>query len=167
MKSANAYKTGYRGYSVSGSSAYDYDYVRGVDFQAARGVERSEEPKRAPVAVERIHPLNVLCVIVVMALLVVMINSYVMLSKSTAETVTLRSEISQLRGEEMVLRAKQTVDLESIEQYATQELGMVSLNSDKVVYLDVSGEDNAVISKNGTSTMNTTGLFAKIVEYFR
>ena len=67
----------------------------------------------------------------------------------------------------MVLRAQQTVDLKSIENYATQELGMVSLNSDKVVYLDVSGEDNAVVAKSGTSTMNTKGLFAKIVEYFR
>ena len=165
--SANAYKAQYRRYPVGGSSAYDYDYVRGVEHSPSRGVERraEETPRIAPV--ERIHPLNVLCVIVVMALLVVMINSYVMLSKSTTETVTLRGEISKLREEEMVLRAQQTVDLKSIENYATQELGMVSLNSDKVVYLDVSGEDNAVVAKSGTSTMNTKGLFAKIVEYFR
>jgi len=154
------------GYRVNGSAAYDYDYVREVDPKVSRGVAPRTRTAAAPAA-DRISPLNVLCVVIVMALLVVMINSYVMLSRSTQETVDLRNEISTLQDEEKVLRAQQTIDLAAIERYATEELGMVSLNSEKVVYVDVTGGDSAIVNEPGTSTMQTTGLFAMLVEYFR
>lgn len=118
--------------------------------------------------------LNVfLCILVVSVLTVIMVGN-ARLNELTLEISSANKQLAALQDEEKKLNVEldRRIDLRNIEEYAKNNLGMQKLMKSQIIYVNLSGEDEAVIVDNGKSdvwdwvTSHVSGIFRSIQEYF-
>ncbi len=142
---------------IDGSAAYDL-YRSPWNENTARELELPELPElpqqrpadREEVTVRRRAEVSVVAVLgfaAVLALLVMVISGYVRLYELSSTHADLTDELTALQAEHNRLEAsyESKLDMDQIETVAAGELGMHVPTDDQIVYLDMSGEDAAVV----------------------
>ena len=109
----------------------------------------------------------------VAVLAVALIMSYIELNTIANQSYELKEELETLQIEEtrLMIEYESTFQLDEIEEYATNMLGMVRADNDQIKYLDNRAEDQAVmLSESSAGTGFSAGLksfFTAIAEYFK
>ena len=185
--------------STFGNVAYSLDYYGDVAAAPAPRyappqprTEPREVPKRAPQVKPRVHersrvrvrvreqqavaPFAILGFLAAAAIAVVLLMGYIQLNSVYAETVQLRSQLTELEtaGVNMEARYAETFDIQTLEQAVAADGTLSYPTSEQSVYIDLSEPDNAVVYDNTEGTGGITGFFqavgeliAAAVEYFR
>ena len=138
---------------------------------------QSQVKLKTEAAAARISPaktvLYVLGFAIAAALLVMVLLEYVQLTAISDETGSLRSELAELQTERsrLLIDYESTFNLTEIEEYARNELGMVSVSGSQRHYLDTDLEDKAVVLKDPETEEGFLGsakqFLHSILEYFR
>lgn len=180
--------------AVSGSAAYDFDYL---ERQRRRHAERSDPPEhvyheesyRSPreQAIEtkrraqqkvrprqHISPSLLLGSIALIGMVVVLLVCYVQLNAISNEVVNMQSELTALETEHVSLltRYEQTFDMATIKN-AAERAGMKKPDSVQIFYMDISEPDSVTVYEDretGVLSRVFTSLgqgFCAAVEYFR
>lgn len=165
---AAARDTRYRGkQAVNGSLAYDLDYAaRERDLRRAGRAPKAREKARvyeAPRVLLRarqyVSPLAVLSVSAIMGLALLLLMNYVQLTRLSAETVKLQSQLAELETEntDLTARYQQMFDMASVKE-AAEAVGMSKPSSTQMSRLDLSEGDSAVAYQQ-----KEPGLFSRIL----
>ena len=165
---AAARDTRYRGkQAVNGSLAYDLDYAaRERDLRRAGRAPKAREKARvyeAPRVLLRarqyVSPLAVLSVSAIMGLALLLLMNYVQLTRLSAETVKLQSQLAELETEntDLTARYQQMFDMASVKE-AAEAAGMSKPSSTQMSRLDLSEGDSAVAYQH-----KEPGLFSRIL----
>ena len=165
---AAARDTRYRGkQAVNGSLAYDLDYAaRERDLRRAGRAPKAREKARvyeAPRVLLRarqyVSPLAVLSVSAIMGLALLLLMNYVQLTRLSAETVKLQSQLAELETEntDLTARYQQMFDMASVTE-AAEAAGMSKPSSTQMSRLDLSEGDSAVAYQQ-----KEPGLFSRIL----
>ena len=87
---------------------------------------------------------------VVLAVLLMIVYSYVELTELSDSAVKYKAQIKSLKVEEtrLINEHESRLSLTSVEEYAVTKLGMVKPEREQIVYLDLSGVDHAVVADN-------------------
>jgi cell division protein FtsB len=169
---------GYRGYAAYGNLAYELDTAERDERRAKtrempriRSIEREEIRPRAR---ERVSPFAIAGFAVTAALLVMVLMSYIQLNAISDTTVALRKQLSELQTQNVTLTAdyQKAFDLDAVEA-AAQDAGMTKASAGQIYYVDMSGDDSAVVYQPKDATVLSSvfasmgrGIYA-LVEYFR
>ena len=139
------------GQLYNGSAAYDLYRVGG---SAAPQIEHPGLPEEqsAPQTYRRvkakvaISPSSVFGVMVTVCMMILVIFGYVQLYEATQRVSDLKSELSDLRQEQVVLESlyEGGIDLDYVEQQA-DAMGFAVPQRDQIVYLNLAGADKAEI----------------------
>ena len=165
---AAARDTRYRGkQAVNGSLASDLDYAaRERDLRRAGRAPKAREKARvyeAPRVLLRarqyVSPLAVLSVSAIMGLALLLLMNYVQLTRLSAETVKLQSQLAELETEntDLTARYQQMFDMASVKE-AAEAAGMTKPSSTQMSRLDLSAGDSAVAYRQ-----KEPGLFSRIL----
>ena len=164
-----------------GSLAYDLDALvleRQLE-EAGAMPERKAEPvqrrrtEAQPKTKTRPSPLVAMGVTAMCALVVVLLLGYVQLTAVGASISQMNNELSELESEHIALLTEyeKTFDLATIKAVAEAE-GMSKPTSGQIQYIDLSGNDSAVVYSGEPSV--TAQVFAdvqrsavSVVEFFR
>lgn len=172
----------YRGkQAVNGSLAYDLDYaVRERELRHAGEAPRTREKAKvyeAPRVLIRarqiVSPLAVLSVAAIMGLALLVLMSYVQLTRLSSETVKLQNQLEELESENVSLTAQyqRMFDMASVKE-AAEAAGMSKPSGTQMSHLDLSAGDSAVAYRQkepgllGRILSSLHGGVYAVVEYF-
>ncbi len=141
--------------ATNGSAAYDLYRGNAAWRRDNTAPELPELPENQPQQAEKlvvraraeVSALAVLGFVLVLALLVMVISGYVRLYELSSQNAALTDELTALQEEQDRLEAsyESKLDMEQIKTVAASELGMKVPTEKQIVYLDMSGEDTAVV----------------------
>jgi len=173
------------GQTVDGSLAYDLDWaVRERELRHAGEAPRHQEQEvvrekaqEIPMVQVRerqhVSVFSVAGIVSVIGMAVVMLMSCIQLTVVSAETVTLKNQLSALEAEHATLSAQyeQMFDLATVQE-AAAAAGMAAPSASQVCYLDLTGGDSAVVYQKENASLFSRalttlhhGVYA-VVEYF-
>ncbi len=138
-------------------SAYESGNALRQTWQAPALPEERSGPKHEKKVVVRqklaVSPFVVCGIVVAAILFALVIGSYTRLFAATTENAALKSQLSELQqtNEKLQSTYESSYDMQRIETYAQTQLGMRQPNSSQIVYLDLSGEDQAVVLTESAS----------------
>ncbi len=114
---------------------------------AARLRQVKQRARAQAIARPRVSLWAVLGFMTAMFLMFFIVYSQMQLAEIGSAGAKLKSEINTLQKEQTRLLAErdQKIDLKEIERIATQKLGMVKPSADQIIYINLSGEDHAVV----------------------
>lgn len=181
---AGEYRYAHRDFATNGNLARDLDWaVRERELEHAGAAPRHEEAaaprvrRREQALVRERQRLPLLTIVNVAAIVgtaIMLLLSYVQLTTLAADTVSLRTQLSALEAENVSLTAKyeQMFDMATVKEVAAAA-GMAKPTGSQITYLDLSGEDSAVIYQTESDPSILTralsslhhGIYA-VVEYF-
>ncbi len=121
------------------------------------------QPYRRVKAKTAIAPFTLLGMIVVSCLMILVIFAYVQLFESTSQVSRLRSELSALKEQQMMLQSKYDgkIDLAAAQEYG-EGIGLAKPLQEQIVFVNLSGIDRAEIYQQ-----TRTSLLGEIVEAVR
>lgn len=134
----------------NGSAAYDLHYYGNAAPQIERrglpeerSLPRDERHVKAKVS---IAPVSVFGLLVTVCMLILVVFGYVQLYEATEHVSSLKSELSNLRQEQVVLESlyEGGIDLDYIEAQAGA-MGFAVPEREQIVYLNLVGNDKAEI----------------------
>lgn len=131
-------------------------------------VASARKKRRRPVTFGRVF-----CVGVMIALCLAMIFSQMQLTKLTDQISKKELELSDLGSQYVALKTKQeqTLNLNYVENYAQNVLGMVKMDASQIEYVEMSSPDLVEVNDEGTSVEDAVaGLvrsFTAVLEYLR
>ncbi|MGM9619602.1 MAG: hypothetical protein ACI3W8_07220, partial [Oscillospiraceae bacterium] len=137
--------------------------------------ETRRQTAARPRKAARISPALALCGVAIFGTLFMIIMGYVALSGISSDIVELKAQVSELTQENVDLTTKHelTFDLSTIKQQA-EAAGMSKPSDSQTYYLDLSGNDNAVVHETagqGGALRTLAASFKQsvcaVVEYFR
>ena len=145
----------------NGSAAYDL-----YDGSAARERVREDplprERVRARARQKELAPdfSVAVCIIAAFCALFVMLFSYVRTYETNTKLSKLEQEYGELREENNQLRSQydSMLDLRTIEQEATERLGMTKPAAGQTVYVNLSGTDRGEVLQANRSALEETAL---------
>ena len=172
----------YRGkQAVNGSLAYDLDYAArernlrpaGAAPKAQRKPKVYEAPRVLLRARQIVSPLTVLSVAAIMALALLVLMSYVQLTRLSTDTVKLQAQLQELESDNVNLTAQyqRMFDMASVKE-AAEAAGMSKPSGTQMSRLDLSAGDSAVAyqqKKPGLLSRILSSLHGgvyAVVEYF-
>jgi len=173
---ANAATMKYASRSVYGSNAYALQPER--KYIPEPEVQEQDAPRRVPKTAARpqirygISPLAVCGFVVVAVLLVLVLLAYVKLADAAFVTTELETQLAELTEEERRLQIayEEAFDINEIEDYAVNVLGMVQPSASQINIVDISTADKAVVldgSSGEDSPVSDFIVFIKsLLEYF-
>ncbi len=151
------------------SAAYKYE----EDAQREEKYQERKSPEKRNRAKPVIGPG-----LVVGAVIVVIAAAYILfcnmeLTQLTLEINEKNDELNNLVAENISLSSKQAydMDLDEVDEYAVENLGMVKMDPGQIEYVELVGEDKITVSNPELTPermLEILGeLFFKIVEYIR
>lgn len=174
---------------MDGSLAHDLDWAvrerelrhageapRYQEKEIAAGRERPKVHAAPKVQVRERQQVSLFSLVgfaAVIGMAVLMLMSYIRLTALAAETVELKSQLSDLETEHVSLTAQyeQMFDLTTVRE-AAEAAGMTKPSASQICYLDISNGDTAVVyQKEDPSVLSSVltslnhGVYA-VVEYF-
>lgn len=171
------------GHSVDGNLARNLDWeVRERELRHAGEAPRHQEaaepqvrarPRIRTRAAQHVSLLSVADFCVVGALALLVLVHYIQLTRLSDEVVDLRSQLSELETENVVLSAQyeQIFDLGSVREAAVA-MGMTKPSSSQIYYIDLSEGDSAIVYQEASPGLLERlreslhhGIYA-VVEYF-
>ncbi len=168
-----------------GSLAYDMEKAARPEFddyeapaakprRQTRGkVKVAARPKKKAAVRPRVSAVGALGYIAIGMMLILVLMGNIQLTTISAECSNVQKRISELQNEEAKLKIQyeRTFELDKIEQYAVNQLGMIPASSGRVIYLNDSTPNKAVImhgSDDNPGFFKSINTFlSRVVEYFK
>ena len=164
--------------AVSGSIAYDLDYLRlrpAPERRVERPIQRPEAPaiprtrpvtRAMPRGRQAVAPGAMLGFVVAAVLAVFALTAQIRLTALSSETVSLERQLVELQVSEARLKIayESAFNLTEIERYAIEELGMQKPRGDQIHHINGFAPDRAVIVSNTSS--GAGGLMGRLSEFF-
>lgn len=157
---AREYRYSNHDFISSGNLARDLDWaVRERELNHAGEVSRYRSEERTTTRVrsktqeqvlvrerQSVSAVTVLGFAAVAVMAVLMLLSYIQLTALSADTVALKNQLNSLEAQQVVLTAQheQMFDMSTVKEIAG-EAGMSKPSSSQIYYLDLAGEDSAVV----------------------
>ena len=154
--------------------SYGLDYVAGSN---ARKLEYDYEPERKVVKrvqVKKHEKVEIslatkvktmLAVLAIFSMLMVVIYRYNMISEANLKTIQLKEELEKVSSDLSLamMNVEQGTNLNEIEDYAKQKLGMQKPDKNQIVYVDTSSINEVVIESNN---VQTSSILDKVKAFF-
>jgi cell division protein FtsL len=141
------------------------------NLEAERTVARAEVSRKAPA---RLTVFSVMSFAVIIGLMFMIVYSYVQLSELSEKKADMQDRLSELNSDYALLQAdcERRISLAELETMAVERFGMVKPEQEQIKYVDLSGEDYAVVLKDEASGGDSfasavSALFGRFVEYIR
>lgn len=158
----------------SGRMDFDEQYRR---RRISEAEEHSQQRKKIRATVRKAQPIPIVAVAggAALAVLAVMVvNCQVRINAISDSIVTMKQQISALETEQIALQTQyeQAFDLAAVKESA-EEMGMQQPGEGQIIYIDLPGEDRAIVCQDthgGVLTRLFTALeqhVLSMVEYFR
>ena len=148
-------------YSTNGAAAYDV-YASNTVRQPLREPERHALPQDRPLPQKRqrvrakmaIAPFTVFGAAIAACMMILVIFGYVQLFEASSRVSRLESQLKSLQADQLLLQSKYEgkIDLAAIEQRAS-ELGLRKPSQEQIVYVNLTGTDQAEIYKTEKSSI--------------
>lgn len=148
-------------YSTNGAAAYDV-YSENTIRQPLREPQRHELPQEQPLPQKRqrvraktaVAPFAIFGAAISACMMILVIFGYVQLFEASSRVSRLESRLQSLQEEQLLLQSKYEgkIDLAGIEQRAS-ELGLRKPAQEQIVYVNLSGSDQAEIYKTEKSSI--------------
>ncbi|MBP3633216.1 MAG: hypothetical protein J6J43_01430 [Oscillospiraceae bacterium] len=148
----------------NGSAAYDLQHFGGT---AAPQIDHQGLPEDRPLPYQHRHvkvktaiaPISVLGLMVTACMLILVVFGYVQLYEATERVSDLKSQLSDLRQEQVVLESlyEGGIDLDAVEAQAAT-MGFAVPEREQVVYLNLTGSDKAEIY-----TVEKENIFQRVI----
>jgi cell division protein FtsL len=173
--------------AVSGSNAYDFSRIREAaceperipEIKPARQPAVKAEPKPVPKTAHRaqksygVSLFAVTGFVVVAVMMVFVLLAHIRYNEITSDTVQLQSRLDELADQErkLMIDYEKAFDVNAVEQYATNVLGMSKLDESQVSIVQTTAYDEAVVvnpEKEEThASENMVTFLASLVSYFK
>lgn len=126
----------------SGRMDFDELYERQPESAIERNARRRAQVKASVRTAQKVSPMALLGFLGVAALLVALLLCYVRLNSISRSIVSMKSEISRLKVEQVSLLTEyeQTFDLSAVKE-AAEAAGMVQPSDGQIYYVSLPGED--------------------------
>nr|WP_297274873.1 septum formation initiator family protein [uncultured Agathobaculum sp.] len=154
------------------SVAYEqYEERFPVQQEQKRNLRVAPTPRRRKKA--RVRPSLVGCFVVVAIAAVYILFCQMQLTQLSAEVGEQNDTLNELMAENVSLTTKQinSVNLDEVEEYAVNNLGMVKMDNSQIEYVELTNPDTVTVADSGVSLGSLfAGLarsFSAIVEYIR
>lgn len=154
---------------------------------AAKKIEHSVPAHREPARQLRVAPTSgkrsrrrngvqpnvYACLALVAIAAAFILFSQMQLTQLTAEASEQSDLLSELQSENVSLTTKQmnSMNMDEVEQYATDTLGMVKLDNSQVEYVELTNPDLVTVAENGVSLRAAVSALVDhvlaLVEYIR
>lgn len=121
----------------------------------------------------RVRPSLLGCFVVVAIAAVYILVCQMQLTQLSAEVGEQNDTLNELAAENVSLTTKQinSVNLDEVEEYAVNNLGMVKMDNSQIEYVELTNPDTVTVADSGVSLGSLfAGLarsFSAIVEYIR
>ena len=111
-----------------------------------RVLPRAQARKRAQPA-PHLSVRGALVFVCVMALMLFIVYAYTQMAEMGSVSQNLTKDISRLQqeGSTLLRQKSDMIDLQEVERIAVEELGMVKPNRSQIIYINLSGQDHAVV----------------------
>lgn len=176
--------------AVYGSNAYDMRRIREY-YPEPKAPEKAPHkkpeaqpaartaPKTAPRTAKKaqkaygISLYSVVGFVFVAVMMVFVLLAHVKYNEVTNETVKLQTRLDELNSQERKLKIEYTnaFDVNDVEQYATQVLGMSKPAEDQIKTVSATAQDKAVVLKSSDDSSKKTEsmvtFLASLVAYFK
>lgn len=165
---AREYHYGNRDFVTSGNLARDLDWaVREQELNHAGEVSRYRQKERPATRIrsktqeqalvrerQSVSAVTVLGFAAVAAMAVLMLLSYIQLTALSSDTVALKSQLNSLEAQQVVLTAQheQMFDMSTVKEVASA-VGMSKPSGSQIFYLDLAGEDSAIVYQTEKSNL--------------
>ena len=119
----------------------------------------------------RVHPSVFACIAVLAVVSVYILFCQMQLTELNTEVSKANTKLDELTAENVSLTTKQvnSLDMNQVEEYATDKLGMVKLDNSQIEYVTLTNPDTVTVAESGLSLDTLfAGLarsFSAIVEY--
>ena len=126
----------------SGRMDFDQLYERQQESAIERNARRRAQVKASVRTAQKVSPMAMLGFACVAALMVALLLCYVRLNAISRSIVSMKSEINQLKVEQVSLLTEyeQTFDLSAVKE-AAEAAGMVQPSEGQIYYVSLPGED--------------------------
>lgn len=148
-------------YGTNGAAAYDV-YASNTVRRPVREPERQGLPQEQPLPQkrQRVHaktavaPFSVFGVAIAACMMILVIFGYVQLFEASSRVSRLESQLKSLQAEQLLLQSKYEgkIDLAAIEEKAA-EMGLKKPSQEQIVYVSLSGTDQAEIYRTDKSSI--------------
>lgn len=150
---------------TNSSAAYDFDRFTDTSAYAREKVAAKKKAEIKPVASSerKINPVKIfLAAAVVLAVTCAMIYNQVVLIELGDQQNKLQESIEIIEAENIrkTTELESKMSLKNIEEYATETLGYVKLDSSKISYVNLSDKNKIEIKSE-----NSGGIFDKIGDF--
>lgn len=167
--------------SVNGNTAYDRYGSLSVSRETAAPARpqvqsrpRLRKLETKVYARHNISPFAITGFVAVIGLMMLVIFSYVQLTEITDQSISLKTQLSQLQNEKVKLLSQyeDATDLSTLKNRAISELGMMSPDTDQIEYINMSQSDKAVIIQKQEQGVSASvfqaikGSVYYVLEYF-
>lgn len=180
--------------AVYGSNAYDIRHIKEFSPETKapekyphRKPEANPVPRTAPMnapkaahrtakKAQKAYGISLYAVVgfvFVAVMMVFVLLAYAKYSEVTNETVKLQTRLDELNSQERKLKIEYTnaFDVNDVERYATQVLGMSKPAEDQISTVSATAQDKAVVLKSSDDTPNKSEsivtFLASLVAYFK
>ena len=172
--------------AVHGSNAYDLNRIGDLPLkEPVHKKAPARKPAQAPKTRQdqhkarkaqryyRISLLGVAGFAVVAVLMVFVVLAHIKYTEISAETVSLQAQLEELAEEERMLKItyEDIFDVNEVEEYATNVLGMTKPGQDQIATISSENEDKAVLpegdANSSGSEENMVAFLASLVAYFK
>ena len=147
-------------YSESGSTAkkIEYDYNRSNKTKIKKNVSNKKAKKT--------RTSSVVLVLGIFSMALVLVYRYNVINEKNLESQALANDLTKIESTlfSSQMDVEQNTDLNQIEDYAKQKLGMQKPDKNQTIYVDTSKSSNLVKVKNDTSFIQN--ITEKISEFF-
>lgn len=150
------------------SVAYQ-QYEERFPVQQKRELRAAPTPRRRKKA--RIRPSLFACIMILAVTAVYILFCQMQLTELTTEVSQKNDTLSELTAENVSLTSRQmsSVNLDEVENYAVNTLGMVKMDNSQIEYVSLTNPDTVTVAESGISLDALfSGLarsFSAIVEY--
>lgn len=138
-------------------------------LQVAAAPVKKKKHRRKPAVMQGVYP----CIFLVAITAAFILFCQMQLTQLTAEASEQSDLLSELQSENVSLTTKQmnSMNMDEVEQYATDTLGMVKLDNSQIEYVELTNPDLVTVAND---SMTLRGLwsalaarFSALVEYIR
>lgn len=138
-------------------------------LQVASAPVKKKKHRRKPAVMQGVYP----CIFLVAITAAFILFCQMQLTQLTAEASEQSDLLSELQSENVSLTTKQmnSMNMDEVEQYATDTLGMVKLDNSQIEYVELTNPDLVTVADD---SMTLRGLwsalaarFSALVEYIR
>lgn len=147
-------------YYESGSTAkkIEYDYNRSNKSKIKKNVSNKKAKKT--------RTSSVVLVLGIFSMALVLVYRYNVINEKNLESQALANDLTKIESTlfSSQMDVEQNTDLNQIEDYAKQKLGMQKPDKNQTIYVDTSKSSNLVKVKNDTSFIQN--ITEKISEFF-